>query len=124
MKRLNKTQVARLNAAFAYAQKVMRTGYHFTYIPRTKAEMAAKYGTEDALMGMDETLRGSEDENHFIIEVNIDEIPGRSLKLLKKDAGHEVIHAILHKLYKSNTLKNCENATYAIQRACFGDDNE
>jgi hypothetical protein len=116
--------MARLLSAFKFAQGRTRTAYFFTFQAYTAKEMEEEHGSALAPMGLDTTGRGEDDENHFLINVNIDVVPKRSMKLLRRDAGHEVIHAMLYKMYLRNSLKNCENATYAFQRALFGDDDE
>jgi hypothetical protein len=124
VKKLNKATLARLQSAFTYAQHRSKTSYHFTFQGLSAKDMAEEHGSEEAILGFDETNRGEEDENHFLISVNVDRIGARSMRLLRLDAGHEVLHAITYKLFKSNTMTNWENAVYILQRALYGEDDD
>lgn len=118
--KINKVLLARLQGAFKSAQATARTAYHITLL-RGSAKEFANPGT---LMTIERTGRGDDDRDHFLIRVNTKEIEARTAKQLYRDAGHEIIHAILWDLDEGSNVGAEENATYKLQRALFGEDDE
>lgn len=112
--KLSKATLARLKSAFSYAQRKFRTSYHFTFDagPRDNG----------VIMTIERTNRGDEDATHFIITANPAMIESRTMPQLRRDAGHEVLHAILFDVFEKPTVKNLENAVYRLERAYFGED--
>lgn len=121
--KISKYNLSRLLAAFAYAQKISRTAYHITFL----AGAAGDFEDPDTLMTIDRTGRGSDDKDHFIVTVNIKEMEARTAKQLRRDAGHEIIHAMLWDMDVTDaapSVEVIENAVYKLQRALYGEDNE
>lgn len=121
--KLSKTLQRRLHSAFNYAQKKCKTAYHFNFNACTPKDFVESGHGPEAIMAIRRTERGMEDESHFIIDVNLPVASARSMAVLRLDAGHEVIHAMLFDLYEKNNVKNLENAVYRLQRAFFGEEN-
>lgn len=120
--KINRAALKRLQSAFAYAQKKLSTAYHFRFEPINADGLRERGFDENALMLIERTDRGDDDSSHFTINVNTKAIDGRSMILLRQDAGHEVLHAILFDLFEKNSAKNFENAVYKLQRIIFGEE--
>jgi hypothetical protein len=112
--KLNKAILTKLKSAFAYAQRKLKTAYHFTF--------EAGHDDSGIIMSIERTMRGDDDATHFIITANVKEVSSRSMRQLRRDAGHEVLHAILFDLFEKPNIKNLENAVYRLERAYFGED--
>lgn len=120
--KFSKYTLSRLLAAFKYAQTKARTAYHITLLPGT----AKDFDGPDTLMTIDRTARGTDDRDHFLVRVNVKEVQARTSKQLRRDAGHEILHAILWDLDDNGTptVEMIENVVYKLQRALYGEDNE
>ena len=121
--KLNKAILARLLSAFKYAQSKSRTAYHTTFLPGLPKD----FDNPDTLMTIERTGRGSDDRDHYIVTVNLKEVPNRSAKQLRRDAGHEILHAMLwdmDALETAPSTETIENAVYKLQRAIYGEDDE
>lgn len=118
--KINKALLHRLLSAFKWAQAKTRTAYHITFVYGSTKEFECP-GT---LMTIERTGRGADDRDHFVIRVNVKEVQGRTMKQLRRDAGHEIIHALLWDLDEGSNVGAEENATYRLQRALFGEDDE
>lgn len=121
--KLSKYNLYRLLAAFKHAQRISRTAYHITFLAAGPKEFECP-GT---LMTIERTGRGSDDKDHFLVTVNIKEMETRSAKQLRRDAGHEIIHAMLWDMDEGDgppSTQTIENAVYKLQRAMYGEDDE
>ena len=118
--KINKALLHKLLAAFKYGQAKLRTAYHITFVPGSPRE----FEQPETLMTIERTGRGDEDRDHFLIRVNVKEMQLRTAKQLRRDAGHELLHALLWDMRDSDPPGAEENAVYKLQRAFFGEDDE
>lgn len=120
--KFSKHTLSRLLSAFKYAQTKARTAYHITLLPGT----AKDFDGPDTLMTIERTGRGTDDRDHFLVRVNVKEAQARTSKQLRRDAGHEILHAMLWDLDDNGTptVEMIENVVYKLQRALYGEDNE
>ena len=121
--KLSKHNLARLQAAFVWAQRISRTAYHVTFVGASARDL----GNIDTLMTIERTGRGTDDKDHFLVNVNVKEMEGRSAKQLRRDAGHEILHALLWDMDEGDaapSTETIENVVYKLQRALYGEDDE
>ena len=116
-------EIQRVEKALAWAQKKTRTSFHLAVI-RMDQSVAKDSG---ASLNIGRSCRGTSDKGMFVVGVNVEETPGINTKDLRRLAGHEVLHAILWGLGEASGKRRDEEdecATYALQRAIFGETGE
>ncbi len=132
MSKLGKIQRTRVESAIAWAQKQMRTAYHFTI----EESPVPKEEKDDVhpVMAIERTGRGSADPEHFLLCFWTEECASMSARDLRRIAVHEVIHAITFKLseiasrearYRQDeTATEIEKVAYILARAFAGECGE